>query len=570
MFMEDPSTRRRPATGIPSTGQSQIPDGRVPSRPAGPSTRHLRRTIWSPTPRAIGASLDEYRTCPCCHGPSSLFVSTGMGGNGTKDAATAKLSAEQAADKFAALLGLNQTPEIEFELPPHEKSRCEDATEELCRLWGTLMPGEENPTDPIICAFCAKYLPSLVASYKADPCAFGPHFRMLIAVLQSNYFAKFMRTPQGSELTTPPTSIVGLLIFATYAHEYKLHIQPLSEDVRVRLDDWLHATVAHCLGFIQAADQSSPAAIPKTKAKQGRRRARAKVRAQKADVSFYERILQNIISVLNILQGRLRDEALQLMLTRRETFDRYAVRHANEHEHLREEGDIGDDEIDAAASKEGKSTDKLRRLECGRCQTVAYCCKVHQKEDWRGTSSSITIVSHCTHLVVPELSGLGGAVTADDIKFRIPKSNPLDLYQYSAKSLHPKHLSELGIAVTADESIFYLPKSKPPGSLILIVPPCPHLAVPELSGIGVAVTADDIEFHIPHSYLVVRIPIVPLCPHLAVPKLSGIGVAVTADGSYLFLRIAIGSISPCLALPVRNELGVAVTADDDIFYLLKS
>ncbi|KAJ7924276.1 hypothetical protein B0H13DRAFT_1978742, partial [Mycena leptocephala] len=152
------------------------------------------------TPRAIGASLDEYRTCPCCHGPSSLFLSTGMGGNGTKDAATAELSAEQAADKFAALLGLNQTPETEFESPPHEKSRCEDATEELCRLWGTLMPGEENPTNPIICAFCAKYLPSLVASYKAEPCAFGPHYRMLVAVLQSNYFAKFMRTPQGSEL----------------------------------------------------------------------------------------------------------------------------------------------------------------------------------------------------------------------------------------------------------------------------------------------------------------------------------------------------------------------------------
>ncbi|KAJ7844849.1 hypothetical protein B0H13DRAFT_2096068 [Mycena leptocephala] len=373
------------------------------------------------TPRAIGASLDEYRTCPCCHGPSSLFLSTGMGGNGTEDAATAELSAEQAADKFAALLGLNQTPETEFESPPHEKSRCEHATEELCRLWGTLMPGEENPTNPIICAFCAKYLPSLVASYKAEPCAFGPHYRMLVAVLQSNYFAKFMRTPQGSELYAffvdniitsnhPPTSVVGLLIFATYAHEYKLHIQPLSEDVRAQLDDWLRATAAHCLGFIQVADQSSPAAIPKTKAKQGRRRARAKARAQKVDVGFYERILQNIIScvclpctrfllafflsfhpltrfvflhrVLNILQGRLRDEALQLTLTRRETFDRYAVLHANEHEHLREEGDIGDDESDVAASKEGKSKAKLRRLECGRCQTVAYCCKVHQKEDW--------------------------------------------------------------------------------------------------------------------------------------------------------------------------------------------
>ncbi|KAJ7784990.1 hypothetical protein DFH07DRAFT_763605 [Mycena maculata] len=138
-----------------------------------------------------------------------------------------------------------------------------------------------------------------------------------------------------------------------------------------------------CVGFCPRCDQSSPAAIPKTKAKQGRRRTCAKARAQEVDVSFYERVLQNIISVLNILQGHLHDEALQLTLTRREMFDRYAVLHANEHEHLREEGDIGDDESAVAASKEGKSKDKLHRLECGRCQTVAYCCKVHQKEDWR-------------------------------------------------------------------------------------------------------------------------------------------------------------------------------------------
>jgi hypothetical protein len=85
------------------------------------------------------------------------------------------------------------------------------------------------------------------------------------------------------------------------------------------------------------------------------------------------------------------------------------VLHANEHEHLREEGDIGDDESGVAASKEGKSKAKLRRLECGRCQTVAYCCKgvcvlpipertnqsvvaVHQKEDWSGMSSSFALL----------------------------------------------------------------------------------------------------------------------------------------------------------------------------------
>jgi hypothetical protein len=80
------------------------------------------------------------------------------------------------------------------------------------------MPGEvEDYSHPIIvrtpamlrahysitlsqCAFCAKYLPALVDAYKADPFPDGPYHCMLLAMLQNNYFAKYMRSPLGSEL----------------------------------------------------------------------------------------------------------------------------------------------------------------------------------------------------------------------------------------------------------------------------------------------------------------------------------------------------------------------------------
>ncbi|KAJ7932333.1 hypothetical protein B0H13DRAFT_1857160 [Mycena leptocephala] len=167
------------------------------------------------------------------------------------------ISSEEAAAKFADVLGVTPTCFTRHEGP------CEDATDKLRDLWTALMRCEyEDPTDPIICAFCAKFLPSLISAYKADPCVNGLYHWMLLAVLQSNYFAKDLRGPLGSELyeffvdlvlsrNHPGESITGLLIFSTYAYEYRSQIRPLPDDTVEKLKTWLRTKAEEILKFIR-------------------------------------------------------------------------------------------------------------------------------------------------------------------------------------------------------------------------------------------------------------------------------------------------------------------------------
>ncbi|KAJ6492276.1 hypothetical protein C8R45DRAFT_990814 [Mycena sanguinolenta] len=286
----------------------------------------------------------SYKTCACCGGHATLYICMGMYKANCSVTVAGLITAEDAAEKLAELLGLTPTGFTRYE------GNCVVATDKLRNLWTARMPSErEDPTNPIVCAFCAKFLPSLVSAYKAVPTEEGPYHCMLLAVLQSNYFAKYMRSPHGPELYAffvdeiisrnhPSTSVVGLLIFATYAHEYKSHIRPLPDETAAQLAQWLRIRAQESVEIIQLKSS------------------RRKTKVQLSVVEFHERILANMISVLNILDGRLKSEALQLTLTRRETFYRYAGEH-----------------------EDSKS---LTRRECARCQTVAYCCRVHQKEDW--------------------------------------------------------------------------------------------------------------------------------------------------------------------------------------------
>ncbi|KAJ7673637.1 hypothetical protein DFH06DRAFT_748318 [Mycena polygramma] len=300
-------------------------------------------------PRAV-----QDRICPCCKGPASIGICTGMAGAYSPTNALAlalsrqEVSPEDGAATLAAHLGLTENG---FTIIDSEK--CAGATDELRELWSALMPDEfEDYGHPIVCIFCAKYLPSLVAAYKAEPDPYGPYQTMLVGVSQSLYFAKFLRSPLGSDLyvfyvdqlLAPHNcschrtehafaSIVGLLILSAYAHEYKSQMQPLSAEVTERLTEWLSTAARDALEILWPAD-----------ARPGDRIMRFEGHSE----DNYLRMFNNCLTILNILRGRLKSEALQLSLTRGETFNRYAAQH---------------------------DTKMTTRLECARCQTVAYCCR---------------------------------------------------------------------------------------------------------------------------------------------------------------------------------------------------
>ncbi|KAJ7159757.1 hypothetical protein C8R46DRAFT_1354376, partial [Mycena filopes] len=264
-----------------------------------------------------------------------------------------QVPAEEGADRFAAYLGLSATG---FGL---NEAFEPDATEELRDLWTELMtPGEgEEYHKPIISCFCATYLPSLVSAFKANPDPYGPYHAMLLGVAQSVYFAKFMRSPAGADLypfyveqVLMPQCwtcedqmgvllryIVGLMILSTYAHEYKTQMNPLSEATLVQFKGWLHDRASHAAERMQVSD------VPRSTSKQ----------RNLLDPNGF--VLEHSLSMLFHLDGKSSKAFKRLMLTRRATFYNYAVRHA--------------EAIDDAA------IDAMRRHECTRCQTVAYCCQ---------------------------------------------------------------------------------------------------------------------------------------------------------------------------------------------------
>ncbi|KAJ7738853.1 hypothetical protein DFH07DRAFT_778915 [Mycena maculata] len=217
-----------------------------------------------------------------------------------KPAVAGLFTSEEAAGKFADVLGLTPT------CFTRRKGRCEDATDKLRNLWTALMPCEyEDPTDPII----------------------------------SNYLAKYMRGPLGSVLyeffvdlvlsrNHPGESITGLLIFSTYAYEYRSQIRPLLDDTLEKLKASLRTRAEEILEVIRC----------KSLRRQHKKRPTI--------IRSHERDLYHITSC----------ETMQLTLTRKGTFVRYAALHEN---------------------GEG-----LTRYECARRRTVAYCCRVHQKMDW--------------------------------------------------------------------------------------------------------------------------------------------------------------------------------------------
>ncbi|KAJ7464135.1 hypothetical protein FB451DRAFT_1264727 [Mycena latifolia] len=270
-------------------------------------------------------------------------------------------AAPDAAVRIAAHLGLTAHG---FEHIPRPAKRRAAATEELRTLLQEFIHDEGGEVcDVVIAAFCAKFLPSLVAAYRAAPHHEGPYHHMLGCVMQNDYFAKFMRSPPGADLyafyvdqilrqvherkrkNRPITQfdtlkwLVCLLILATYAQEYKRHIPPLPEDVFTKLFGCLATGVSASTATIDIRAPTHP-----------------RVRPSAENVAFHERIMYHTRSVIEILRGGLEAQELRLGLTRRHAFNFYARQHA---------------------------VAPTTRRECARCQTAVYCCKEHQREDWK-------------------------------------------------------------------------------------------------------------------------------------------------------------------------------------------
>ncbi|KAJ7159091.1 hypothetical protein C8R43DRAFT_359448 [Mycena crocata] len=194
---------------------------------------------------------------------------------------------------------------------------------------------------------------------------FARNFFHLLWLHIKSYFAKLMRSPWGSDLyvfhvdqllahatsirkrntsSTNPFHTLQDLAMActlrTFAEDYKWNIFPLSDEENANLESWLENTA-----------RTSADAINTSKSKSSLTRVR--LRPGSNNYIFHGRIYEHCIMLLDMLAGRT--PHVRASLTRRQTFERYAREHVEP---------------------------VTRRRECARCQTVAYCCREHQRQDW--------------------------------------------------------------------------------------------------------------------------------------------------------------------------------------------
>ncbi|KAJ7128813.1 hypothetical protein C8R43DRAFT_1027227 [Mycena crocata] len=218
-----------------------------------------------------------------------------------------KISAQEGAEKLAAHLGLTTTA---FDLIPPQK--YEVATAELrnisMEVSTPLNEEVEDCNDPVMSAFCARFLPSLILAYKKAPRPESPYALMLYWTTQNDYFSKLMRSPWGSDLyvfhvdqllahassvrkrKTSSTNAIPTLqdlsmtsTLRTFAEDYKWNIFPLSEDQHARLESW-----------VENAARTSADAINPSKSL-----TRIRIRPGSNNYNFHERIQQNCTILLD-------------------------------------------------------------------------------------------------------------------------------------------------------------------------------------------------------------------------------------------------------------------------------
>ncbi|KAJ7079537.1 hypothetical protein C8R44DRAFT_895676 [Mycena epipterygia] len=216
---------------------------------------------------------------------------------------------------------------------------------------------EEGKIEIITASFSARFLPAVVDAYKSTSHLITPYSTMLRMVLDSGYFAKFMRGSSGKDLYKVHAerlaeldftvdvhnedgmeeSIAILVFLMVYSNHYHRNIESLSKNTKAKLITVLRA-VQDFYETILVNNPLRPGAMP----------------------SLRLRVAEKLQDAEGFLRGQLTSNKMLGAVGRMMPW-------------------ITCGGYDTGCWTKGK---QKGRLGCARCETQTYCSKEHRKADW--------------------------------------------------------------------------------------------------------------------------------------------------------------------------------------------